>query len=279
MKCTEYGRLSQVFLLTTLVLMAEVCFAQSAGQSAGSGSDQSPQDEVMKLMREQIGLDGGKANAKNPNGLRIQFTSVAQLNNPGMHVYRLLVSGAPEGQEYTLGGWRIGAGIKYAQGHVYVNAMGLVMLHKPTIQQEKEVSLGKADEVEVGLNAAHGEPIRYMMASADDKLFYAGTLVPFPIESKDGKCHLEVRLGLPEGQTMLVYGDGLTPNALLQLKTVSVGEERTSMLNTDAQGRAVAIIVPYVAGKDAGVVKMSVATPDCSVAVEIPWGKGSYHPQ
>ncbi len=270
----ECGKLAKVFSLITMLLLAGSCSAQSAGQNPAL----SPQDEVMKLMREQIGLDGGNANAKNPNGLRIQFASVAQLDNPGMHVYRLLVPGAPEGQEYTLGGWRIGAGIKYAQGHVYVNAVGLVMLHRPTIQQEKELSLGKSDEVEVGVNAARGEPVRYMMASADDKLFYAGTLVPFPIESKDGKCELEVRLGLPEGQTMLVYGNGLPPNAHLQLKTDSEGEERTSMMNTDAQGRAAAIIVPYVAGKDTGVVKMSVAAPGCSVAVEIPWGKGSYHP-
>lgn len=271
---SDYRRIGKKFALIAMMLTTGYGSAQSVGPS----SNQSAQDQVMKLMREQMGLDGGKANAKNPNGLRIQFTSVAQLDNPGMHVYRLLVPGAPVGQEYTLGGWRIGAGIKYAQGHVFVNAKGLVMLHKPTLEQENELSLGKADEVEVGLNAARGEPIRYMMASVDDKLFYAGTIVPFPIESKDGKCRLEVRLGLPEGQTMLVYGNGLTPNAHIQLMTSSEGEERTSMLNTDAQGSAVAIIVPYVAGKDAGVVKMSVTAPGCSAAVEIPWGKGSYHP-
>jgi hypothetical protein len=195
-----------------------------------------------------------------------------------MHEYRLLVPGAPEGQEYSLAGWRIGAGMKYSHEHVYVNAKGLVMTHRPTAEQEHEDSVGKLDEVEIGLNVARGEPVRYMMASVDGKLFYAGTVVPFPIENRDAKCHLEVRLGLPEGQMMLLYGDGLTPNARIPFITTSEGEEHSGTLNTDAEGRAEAILSPYVSGKDAGVARMSVAIQGCKASVEIPWGKGSYHP-
>jgi hypothetical protein len=267
----------RVLLLSGVVLLAAVCGAQNPQPA----SEKDAQEKVMALMRQQIGLDGGKANAKNPSGLKIQFSRIAEVAQPdGTHQkqYRLLIPGAPQDQEYTLAGWRIGAGIKYSNQHVFVNAKGLIMLHKPTAEQENLVALGATDEVEVGLKAARGEPVRYMMASADGKLLYSGTIVPYPIESRNAGCHLEVRLGFPEGQTMLLYADGLAPTVQVPFKTTSEGEEHISTLNTDAEGRAVAILSPYVAGKDAGTVKMSVAIKECSVAVEIPWGKGSYHP-
>lgn len=152
------------------------------------------------------------------------------------------------------------------------------MSHLPRTDQEEKYSLGKEDEVEVGLRSARGEPIRYMLASPDGKLFFSGTVVPYPIESKDGNCRLEARLGLPEAQTVLVYGEGLTPNTKIPMVSVSEEEKQAPVLAADGQGRAVAIIGPYVAGKDSGTVRLSVAIKGCTVSVEVPWGKGSYHP-
>jgi hypothetical protein len=50
------------------------------------------------------------------------------------------------------------------------------------------------------------------------------------------------------------------------------------MRAADALGHAAAIIEPEVAGRNAGVVKISLAAPGCSVSVDMPWGAGSYQP-
>jgi hypothetical protein len=161
---------------------------------------------------------------------------------------------------------------------VFTNAKGLVMWHPPVGDQEKADLLDRTDEIEVDLKAARGEPIRYVLASPDGRLFFPGTVVPFPVESKDGKCRMEARLGLPEGEAVVVFVDGLAPNAVVPLKTSSEGENHAPMLAADAQGHAAAIVAPEVAGKNAGVVKISVTAPGCSVSVDVPWGAGSYQP-
>jgi hypothetical protein len=152
------------------------------------------------------------------------------------------------------------------------------MWHLPTPEQEDKDSLDQSDEVEIDLKAARGEPIRYMLESQDGRMFFPGTIVPYPVENKDGPCRIEARLGFPEGQALLVYLDGTKPTAQVALQTASEGESHTQKVKTDARGHAVAVVGPTVAGREAGVVKISVALPECSVAVEVPWGQGSYRP-
>jgi hypothetical protein len=231
-------------------------------------------------MQQQIGLDNAPANERNPQGLRIQFQKIAELQLPeGRTVrYRLLIPGAPEKQSYTLAVWRIGVPVQYTPEQVYTNAKGLVMWHLPRPNQENKDSLDRADEIEVDLRAARGEPIRYMLASPDGKLFFPGTIVPYPIENKDKNCRMEARLGFPEAEGVLVYVDGLAPGAAVLLQTVSQGEAHASQLIADARGHAVAVVAPSVAGTNVGVVRISVSIPACSVWVEIPWGQGSYRP-
>jgi hypothetical protein len=157
-----------------------------------------------------------------------------------------------------------------------VNAKGLVMTHLPQPEQETRDSLDKADEVEIDLKTARGEPVRYMLSSPDGKQFYSGTVVPHPIEWSDGQCRMEARLGLPEGQAVLIYVDGLLPNASMPLVSTSEGESHTAMVNSDSRGRGISIIAPSVAGKESGVVKISMRVQGCSATIEVPWGKGSY---
>lgn len=266
-------RLIQLVVFTTMALLARICLAQTPLQ-------QILHDQAVTLLRQQIGLDNAAPNERNPKGLRIQFQKIADVQLPEGHSvrYRLLIPGAPEKQSYTLAVWRIGVPVQYTPGQVYTNAKGLVMWHLPLPDQEKKDSLEQADEIEVDLKAARGEPIRYMLESQDGKLFYPGTIVPYPIESKDGNCRLEARLGFPEGEGLLVYGDGLPPGGLFPLQSVSEGETHAPMETVDARGHVVALVAPNVAGKDAGVVKISVTIQGCSVSVEVPWGQGSYRP-
>ena len=268
-----------IYIKIASSIAAAFIWCISTAFTSAQSTDPNPQEQVMQQMRQQIGLDSASANAKKPDGLRIQFSKIGEVDLPDGHFmrYRMLVPGAPEKQSFVMAIWRIGSPVRYSHKPLYVNAKGLVMTHLPLPEQEGKEAADKADEVEVDLKAARGEPIRYMLASPDGKLFYSGTIVVHPIESKDGNCRLEARLGLPAGQTVLVYVDGLLPNVQVPLQSISEGESHIPMLSSDSHGHAVSIVAPYVTGKEAGVVKMAVASAGCSVSVEVPWGKGSYH--
>lgn len=266
------GSLGKLLVLSTLAPLAVVCCAQSAEKKA--------EDQAATVIRRQIEIDEDAPNSMNPKGLRIHFSRIGDVQLPGGHVvrYRLRVPGAPEKQSYVLAVWRIGAPMSYFHSKVYTNAKGLLMQHPPLAEQENLDSLKRDDEIEVDLKAARGEPIRYMLASSDEKLFFPGAIVLHPAASKGGNCRLEARLAFPEGQAVLLYGDGLAPGLQIPMQIVSAGDTRTQMLTANKQGHAVAVVAPYVTGKSAGVLKMSVAATGCSASIEIPWGKGSYHP-
>ena len=254
--------------LVCLALPALNCVAQTAP------------DDPVTLLRRQIGLDNAAPNAANPQGLRIQFQKVDKTHPADAQAvrYRLLVPGVPQNQTYTLAVWRIGTQVVYTPGEVFANAKGLLMWHQPKPKQQDKDSLGGADEIEVDLKAARGEPVRYMLASADGKLFIPGTVVPYPLESRQSNCRLEARLGMPDAQGLLVYIDGLAPGTAVPLESESQGEKHAPAVTADAKGHAVALVDPTVAGTNAGVVKISVNTKGCSVSVEVPWGEGSYRP-
>jgi hypothetical protein len=245
-------------------------------QATGPGA----QLAALTLMQQQLGLDNNALNERNPNGLKIQFQKISEAQEQDGHLvrYRLLVPGAPERQSYVLEVWRIGTEVRLTPQQVYTNAKGLVMWHQPDSHQEDKDSLNAKDEIEVDLKAARGEPIRYMLASPDGKFFVPGTVVPYPAESKSGDCRMEVRLGFPEGEGMLVYLDGLAPGAAVPLQTASGSVTHAPEVIADAHGHAVAIVSPTVPGTNAGVVKISLTTKACSMSLEVPWGDGSYRP-
>jgi len=240
-----------------------------------------PEPSDRKAMIErQIGWDDNLPSDVNPKGLRFQFSKIGDLNVSQGHFvnYRAYVRGADESKKYSVGIWKVGADIQILPTDVYVNAKGLLMDHKPRPDQENNDSVEEADELDLALQAARGEPIRVILGTADGKLMVPGTVVPFPIESKDKACRLEIRLALPDAEVVLIYADGLPPNTQAPFDSLSAGELRHDEFRVNAQGHAVAADQPYVDGKASGVVKESLTMKDCSVSLEIPWGKGSYHP-
>ncbi|MGA3046283.1 MAG: hypothetical protein ABSD67_06645 [Terracidiphilus sp.] len=263
-----------------IACLACACLAFMARNSDAQIASTGAQLAAIKLMQQQLGLDNDTPNQTNPNGLRIQFQKISEVQEKDGHLvrYRLLVPGAPEKQVYGLEVWRIGTELQLTPQPVYTNAKGLLMWHEPTPHDEDRDSLSAKEEIEVDLKAARGEPIRYMLASTDGKIFIPGTIVPYPAESKNGNCKLEARLGFPEGEGMLVYVDGLASGAAVPLQTVSGSVTHAPPVIADAHGHAEAIISPAVQGTNAGVVKISVTTRACSMSLELPWGDGSYRP-
>jgi hypothetical protein len=237
-------------------------------------------EELKADLHKQLGWDDNLPNRVNPSGLHFQFSKIGDLNLPQGHVinYRAYIHGAAENRKYYLGVWKVGAEIQILPTAVYVNAKGLLMDHKPRPDQENKDSVEEEDELDLALQAARGEPIRVILATADGKFMVPGTVVPFPIENNDKSCHLEIRLASPDAEAILIYADGLPPNTEIPFQSISAGEVSQNKFTVNANGHAAAADLPYVEGKISGIVKETLTTKECSVSVEIPWGKGSYHP-
>jgi hypothetical protein len=237
-------------------------------------------EELKADLQRQIGWDDNLPSEVNPTGLQFQFSKIGDKTFPQGHAvnYRAYVHGAAENKKYSLGIWKVGAEMQILPTDVYVNAKGLLMDHKPRPDQENKDSVEEEDEIDLALQAARGEPIRVVLATADGKLMVPGTVVPFPIVGKDKNCRLEIRLATPDAEAILVYADGLPPNTEVPFQSNSAGEQGQASFSVNAHGHAATADMPYVEGKASGVVKETLATKECSVSVEIPWGKGSYKP-
>jgi hypothetical protein len=245
--------------------------AQDAGQKL-------PQ-VVVDMVNTQVQWDAGSRDSTRP---RLEFVKFDEFNRPDGHFtrFRVFARGVPEGAQYTVAIWKIGTSAQNLQvmsSPAYVNRRGLLLTRKPSADQEKIESAGEGLEFDIGIQAANGEPIRFALRSKDSTVIALGTLIPYPIESSDKGCKLSALLSAPEANIVLVAGDGFAPNADLVVKGDSAGEPKQSKHKTDSNGYVQFAELPYVVGKEAGVLTDTIETSDCSVSVQVPWGKGSYH--
>lgn len=262
-------------------LLFVFCLATFAQASPAQTLQPTASDEVRNLLQWQISWDTAGPGGKNPSGLHFQFFKTDEMAASGKRLvrYRVYVPGVPENKKYSLTVFKIGSDPHILSNNVYVNAKGLLMAHKPRPEQENSDFAGD-DEYQLAAQGARGEPVRYSLASADRELVIPGTVVPFPLEDTGTNtgCRLEVRLALPDATAVLIYADGLPANTELPFQVVSTGEPETEKFNANDQGRAVAAAIPSTNGSKQGTLRVSLAIPECSAAVELPWGEGSYHP-
>jgi hypothetical protein len=268
-------KLLNLLLCFGLAVLEPVCRAQS--------SDQKLPQVVVDMLNQQVWWDAAAPTESNPSGSQLQFSKIDETTHEGKSYisYRVYFPGAPQGKKYLLQVWKIGTSLKEIEtvsDKVYVNAKGLLMTHKPRSDQESKDSALNDGEVVLALRAARGEPARFVLSVPNKNFLVTGTVVPYPIESKDGSCRLEARLGSNDGETILLYADGLPPNSTVPFQTSSENEAHTVSFPVNANGHAETVVLPYVVGKDSGVLKASLSTKACTVSVEIPWGKGSYKP-
>jgi hypothetical protein len=231
------------------------------------------------MLQRQISWDENSPSEKNPNGLYFQFSKTDETTSSGKRVvlYRAYVFGAPENKKYTLTVWKIGSDPHTLPGEVYINAKGLLMKKKPNQEQENSDFVGD-DELQLAVQAARAEPVRYALTSSNKEILVYGTVVPFPSEDIDRDCRLEVRLAQPDATAVLVYADGLPANTVVPFQMLSDDKPETGKFSVNAQGHAVETGILPTGVKEIGTLKVTLSSTECSVAVEIPWGEGSYHP-
>jgi hypothetical protein len=256
-----------------------LCFC-AASLPFRSMAQSAPSKNIADLLQRQLGWDDALPDEKNPDGLQFRFSKIDEATTPGGRLlrYRAYVAGTSETKKYALGSWKLGQDLQILPVDVYVNAKGLLMVHKPRPDQENSDSVADEDELDLAFTAARGEPVRFALVSTDKSFMVPGTIVPFPIEASGATCHIEMRLAQPEGQAILVYADGLKPNSTVPFKAISGGDLEAPTFSVNARGHAATADLPYADGTSSGTLKIDVAAKGCAVSLEIPWGKGSYHP-
>ncbi|HZP05151.1 MAG TPA: hypothetical protein VFB43_09645 [Terracidiphilus sp.] len=261
------------------IALCAVSYGQAppAATASTNSSDPLPQ-KIVQMLNTQVVWDNG---FNHPRGPRLRFSKLDEVTRTEGHFtrYRIYTAGVPEGQPYILAAWSIGADLKdlnVLSSNVYVNRKGLLLTRKPNPDEEDRETVGEDAEYDLGVQAADGEPLRFVLRSQDNKVLVPGTLVPFPIESTDRGCKLSALLAEPDGEAILIEGDGFPPDSSVLVQGISAGEPRKSKQTVDASGHLQFVELPYVVGKETGTLNDTISTKDCTVSVIIPWGKGTY---
>lgn len=124
--------------------------------------------------------------------------------------------------------------------------------------------------------AGRGEPKRFALASDDWKLQAFAEAVPFPIEQISNGCKLSVETSAPDYTAVILRGSGFQPDEALTFDVASGTEGSKQQVLATPEGTYTAVIAPTVKGQKSGKASASITSPKCSVAVQFPWGEGSY---
>jgi hypothetical protein len=130
--------------------------------------------------------------------------------------------------------------------------------------------------VEITTTAAKGEAVRVALVADDKKGGAATSAVPFPLESEDRGCKLQVLLGSKDAELVLIEGDGVKASDNFTLGAETFGQKTTLGAKPDAQGHLVAAMTPYVQGHDSGDTVIFYQSDACTPTLSFHWGKGSY---
>lgn len=270
-------------VLAAFFAMMSLCPIAAAGQAPGSGKigpvdDKALPDVVVQMLKIQIAWDAGMIS---PSKLRLTFQKLPDITNEKGHYfhYRVFAVGAPEGGPYTMQVWKIGTSLDSMttlDKNVYVNRKGLLFTNRPKPDQRDIDSVDDDSDFDVAVQVSLGEPVRFLLSGKKGKELIPGTLVPAPVEASNNGCKLRALLGSPAGEAILMSGEGFPANADLILKGDSSGEQLTAQQHSDANGEVHWTELPYVIGKDNGILKDTLVSSACTVTVEIPWGPENY---
>lgn len=240
-----------------------------------------PSHELLTLLERQARWDDAGAgdlnltgSRFNPAGLHLRFVKIDEQVKPGGHGtarYRVFAEGAPENKVYSIGTWPMANTLAYDPRDLYVNGQGLLMLHKPTPEQEFSFK-AEADEFDITAVTDSAVPTRYLLSSRDRQLLIYGSLVPNPVVAEEQMCRLEAIIAQPDATAVLIVADRFPAKAKIPLVLESEGSSTTMMMSSNTEGHAVVAVFPYVAGIAQGMLKASAEGPGCLPYVVLPWG-------
>jgi hypothetical protein len=187
--------------------------------------------------------------------------------------YNLFASGMPIDAPYVLSVKALAT--KAAKvGDVHLNKDGKVV--NKLADPEHNVA---EDPALINLVGSKAEAFQFAVVSADGQVRAFTRIIPFPIESSAGPCHLNVEEIMLNFAAVLITVTGLQPNETVEATYKS--EKKGGKLKdvADAKGTYSAAVATGVKGKSAGIFEFQVAAQSCKIGIEFPWGEGSMKAQ
>jgi hypothetical protein len=219
---------------------------------------------------KQFTNDWAKAANSPGSTLTLKETSRKGVDGRTVVSYRLFASGLPKGQHFRLWTWNLGSEPQ-AVTDAFINPDGLIV--NVLGDATRKVS---EDPIDVRAIAGRGEPKRFALTSDDQTLQAFAEAVPFPIEKSANGCRLSVEMSAPNYAGVIVRGSGFQPGESLTVELASGPEGGKQQTTATPTGTYTAVIFPAVKGQKSGKASVTITTPKCSVAVQFPWGDGSY---
>lgn len=202
--------------------------------------------------------------------LLLKETGRVRANNQTVVTYSLIAAGLPKDGEYTL--WtRLPGGAPQAVADAFINENGLVV----SVLADPKKNIAE-DPINLKVVAGRGEPKQFGLIANDSSYRAFGQAVPFPIENTAGPCRISATMMARNYSAVLIVITGLQANEELQLEQRSGSEGGQGKGTTGADGSYRTLIYPAVKGQASGKLRFSATAKSCSVALEMPWGDGSY---
>jgi len=175
-----------------------------------------------------------------------------------------------KGQHFTLWTWNLGSEPQ-AVADAFINPDGLVVSR--LADATRKVT---EDPIDVRAFAGRGERKQFALTSDDWALQAFAEAVPFPIEQSANGCTLSVEMSAPNYVGVLLHGSGFRPSESLAIEVTSGPQGGKQQATTSPAGTYTAVIFPAAKGQKSGKASVTITSPKCSVAVQFPWGDGSY---
>jgi hypothetical protein len=189
--------------------------------------------------------------------------------------YQLTGAGFTPDTKLTLLRWPLNQNVAPVMDGIVIDSTGTAVCAGPDAGSCGKTMKANAP-VEVTTTVAKGEAVRVALVAPDKKHGAAVSVVPFPLESEDKGCKLEVIRGSKDDELVLIEGDGFGSAANFNAGTESFGEKRPIGAKPNAQGHFVVAMTPWVTGHDNGDTVIYAQTDTCSPTLSFHWGKDTY---
>lgn len=251
--------------------------------AARPADDPAVERQLLLQMIKWDRLATGVVTPENPHGLKWEFTPTGNVRDTGKGQsigMTGIVYHAPINNSWDVIVWQLGKPSPSLQYHdVWVNRPGVLWRNR--YPGEAQDALGGEGSIGFSFNGAKGEAYRYMLLSSDKKTAIYGVAVPFPMEQKQNKCDVELRLGSKDGRLLIILGNGFPANQPVHLSVTSGSKTSEQNIPADAKGTFVTGLMPPGTADEQGTRELTFTSTAgaCSLHFSQPWGKGTYQRQ
>jgi hypothetical protein len=222
--------------------------------------------------------------------LTLKETGRTSTANGTAITWQLIGTGFTPQMQLALLRWPLNQAVTRVMSGIVVNAEGIAVCEAaPTLQAPASTPGANADQtpsctkamqpgtpITVTSTAAKGEAVRVALVASDQKHGAAVSLVPFPIESEDKGCKLQVVRGAKDDELVLVEGEGFKQDATFTMGTESYGQKHPLNVKINAQGKFIGALTPWVPTHDSGDTVVYYQSSTCTPTVSFHWGKDTY---